>query len=205
MSIVDVPAVPRLDAESAGISMSLEEFDAVNDFDEGHNFELIHGVLVVSPFATEAERSPNELLGYWLNRYRFESPNGSILVETLFEQYVKTAENRRRADRVIWTVTRNKRPDPKIDLPSIVVEFVSAGKRAWRRDYCEKRDEYLSTGVLEYWVIDRFSRLLTAYTMTDGKCFERVLAETEVYQTDLLPGFELPLADLLAAADQWST
>jgi hypothetical protein len=32
---------------------------------------------------------------------------------------------------------------------------------------------------------------------------ERVVAERDVYTTPLLPGFELPLARLSAAADDW--
>jgi hypothetical protein len=31
----------------------------------------------------------------------------------------------------------------------------------------------------------------------------RVFAGNEIYRTDLLPGFELPLAQILAVADDW--
>jgi Uma2 family endonuclease len=54
--------------------------------------------------------------------------------------------------------------------------------------------------VSEYWVIDRFRRSLTVYRNTPS---ELVVREAETYQTPLLPGFELPLAQLLAAADAW--
>jgi Uma2 family endonuclease len=184
--------------------MTPEEYDVVRSFDNDYCYELIHGVLVVTPFASEAERSPNELLGHWLWDYGRQDPHGAALVETLFEQYLKTDSNRRRADRVIWTVVGDLRPDPRVNFPSIVVEFVSDGKRAWRRDYIEKRDEYLAAGILEYWVIDRFSRILTVYSWQDGKPIEQVVHENEMYHPDLLPGFELPLAELLAAADRWS-
>jgi hypothetical protein len=33
---------------------------------------------------------------------------------------------------------------------------------------------------------------------------ERVVNEPGIYRPDLLPGFELPLSELLAAADKWS-
>ena len=32
---------------------------------------------------------------------------------------------------------------------------------------------------------------------------ELTIAENDIYRTDLLPGFELPLATLLLAADKW--
>ncbi|MBS0264673.1 MAG: Uma2 family endonuclease [Planctomycetes bacterium] len=204
MSIVQSPAFGRLTPEAAGLSMTPEEFDAISDYDDNFNFELIHGVLVATPLAGPAERSPNDLLGFWLWDYRRNPSHGSALVETVFEHYVGTGGNRRRADRVIWTVVAGRRSNPQRDLPTIVVEFVSAGKRAWRRDYIEKRDEYLAAGVLEYWVIDRFSRSLTAYGQRAGQKVELVVHEGEVFRPELLPGFELRLSELLIAADRWS-
>jgi Uma2 family endonuclease len=204
MSPIDTTVIPRLGPETAGLTLSPEEFDSAVDYDDNCNYELIRGVLVVTPLAGEAERSPNELLGNWLWFYQQHHPQGALLVETLFEQCLKTAENRRRADRVIWTVVNHHRPDPRLELPSIVVEFVSAGKAAWRRDYHEKRDEYLAAGILEYWVFDRFARSLTVYSRRDGQTVEQTITEEETFRPVLLPGFELPLAKLLAAADRWS-
>ncbi len=54
------------------------------------------------------------------------------------------------------------------------------------------------------WVIDRFQRTMTVYGKRVSEKGERVVTEHEVYQTPLLPGFELPLARILAAADAWS-
>jgi Uma2 family endonuclease len=182
--------------------MTPEEFDAIEDYDELYHYELIHGVLVVTPFATEAERNPNDVLGHLLRIYQEEHPRGIVLDETLFEQYVRTRDSRRRADRVIWSGL-GRAPNPKIDIPTIVVEFPAAGRAAWKRDYIEKRCEYLLLGVREYWVIDRFERVMTAYCGDANNPGEVHVLESEVYRTELLPGFELPLARLLAAADKW--
>ena len=54
--------------------------------------------------------------------------------------------------------------------------------------------------MLEYWVIDRFRRIMTVYRARKP---EQVIQENEVYRPSLLPGFELPLAKLLTVADQW--
>ena len=96
-----------------------------------------------------------------------------------------------------------RQPDPAVDVPTIVVEFVSPGRRSWRRDYVEKRDEYLALGVEEYWVIDRFERTLTVFRKTEKDHERQVVSENEVYRPARLPGFELPLAKLLALADRW--
>ncbi len=118
------------------------------------------------------------------------------------ERYIRT-HNRRRADRVIWAGL-GRRPDPKVDVPTIAVEFVSAGKRDRHRDYVEKRAEYLAAGVAEYWVIDRFRRIMTVYRRPPAEPSEVVVPEAGTYRTDLLPGFELPLARLLSVADRWA-
>ena len=55
MSTAGLPVNVRLRPESAGLTMSPEEFDAVTDYDQSVNYELIRGVLVV---ARELSRPP---------------------------------------------------------------------------------------------------------------------------------------------------
>ena len=185
-----------------GIRMTPVEFDAITEYDDLYRYELIHGVLVVNPFPSHQERDPNEELGHLLRNYRDDHPSGSSLDATLTEEYIRTPDSRRRADRVIWAGL-GRLPDPATDVPAIVVEFVSPGRRSWRRDYLENRDEYLALAVLEYWVIDRFERTLTVFRKSDRGHSEQVIGEKEVYRPELLPGFELPLARILALADRW--
>src|SRR5262249_10559630 len=114
---------------------------------------------------------------------------------------VRTKENRRRADRAIWAGLG--RLPRRGETPTILVEFVSAGKRDRELDYEEKRDEYLAIGVKEYWVFDRFHHTLTVYTLRGKRAKKQVYQKDQTYSTRLLPGFELPLARLFAIADRW--
>jgi Uma2 family endonuclease len=200
MSTTRVGRMPRLDLGSAGIVMTPKEFDAVTRSDDRYRYELIHGVLVVSRLPSVAESDPNEELGHWLRSYKESHPQGSVLDKTLAERYIYSADNRRRADRLIWTGL-GRVPNIEIDVPSIVVEFVSRSKRDWQRDYVEKRREYLALGVAEYWIIDRFRRTMTVYRLPPAEPAEQVIDAAGTYRTALLPGFELPLARLLAVAD----
>lgn len=202
-SKTETKPLPRVGPSSAGVLMSPEEFDALDDFDDRYRYELVRGVLVVSPFASKAERDPNEELGYQLRLYRDQHPQGAALDVTVTEECVQTTPtSRRRADRVIWAGL-GRTPDDSVDVPTIVAEFVSRGRRDWLRDYEEKRREYLSIGVSEYWVIDRFRRTLTVFRDRPGAEGEIVVKEDGTYQTAHLPGFELPLGRLLATADRW--
>jgi Uma2 family endonuclease len=186
--------------DSSGILMTPREFDRA-DFVEGYRYELINGVLIVTPIPALNERDPNEELGHWLRTYQEVHPEGAALDFTIAEHTLKTRRNRRRADRVLW-IGLGRLPTER-DKPSIIAEFVSAGRRDRKRDYEEKRDEYLALGVDEYWVLDRFQRTLTVFTLQAGKAKKRIFSEKQIYKTDLLPGFELPLARLFALADRW--
>lgn len=180
--------------------MTLDEFDRA-DFEDGWRYELIHGVLIVSPIPLENESDPNEELGHWLRGYGESHPEGKALDATLGERTVKTPLNRRRADRVIWAGL-GRLPGRK-EVPTIIVEFVSSGKRDRTRDYEEKRDEYLAIGVKEYWVIDRFEHTMTVFTWQLGEVRTQVFRKSQTYTTKLLPGFALSLTRLFAVADRW--
>ena len=182
----------------AGTLMTPEEFDAVADAEEGYVYELIHGILVVTPPPLEEERGPNEELGFWLRLYRHQHPRDSALDETLLEHHVRGTVDRRRADRVIWAGL-GRMPNPRRDLPTIVVEFASAGKGERHRDRLEKRAEYLELGIAEYWIIDRFRH---TQSICRAQSEYQVIPRDAVYATPLLPGFELPIARLLEFADR---
>jgi Uma2 family endonuclease len=178
-----------------------QEFDRARVL-EGWRYELINGVLVVSPSPSRKERHPNDRLGQWLWNYKDNHPQGSSLDLTLFEEEIQTGPNRRRVDRAIWAGLG--REPGETETPTIVVEFVSSGKVNQERDYVAKRAEYREIGVREYWIIDRFRRTLTAIVFGGEKEEEHLVPEGQKYATPLLPGFELDVARLLVLADRWA-
>jgi len=193
----------RLRPSLNGTLMTVDEFKiAEPDDDDLSVYELIHGVLVVSPPPGPSERDPHGELDFLLRMYRFTHPEGKALDKTLSEQDIYFTNSGRRADRVIWTGL-GRVPDLRNDIPSIAVEFVSDRKRDRVRDYEEKRGEYLTVGVREYWIIDRFQRKMTVFLAPPADPAEVVIPADGTYRTPLLPGFELPLAQLLKLADDW--
>lgn len=187
----------RLTLESAGMRMSLVEFDEVDDYEEGYRYELIHGVVVVTPSPSPPHSSSNDELGRLIRNYAADHPNGKCVDGTYPECDLITSSGKRRSDRGIW-IGLGHEPDLDHDVPAIVIEFVSPGKAAYARDYDDKRAEYIELGCKEYWVIDRFRRIMTVFR-SEGP--PTVVAESEVYSTPLMPGLELPLTSLLRAAD----
>lgn len=63
--------------------------------------------------------------------------------------------------------------------------------------------EYRDLGVQEYWIVDRFRRVLTVYFWRSARWSKRSLRDGDRYATKLLPGFELPLADLFRVCDRY--
>ncbi len=202
MSAADPDPQFLLGPEHAGTMMTPEEFDAIEEYDENFCYELVHGVLVVTPRPLAEETDPNEELGGWLRNYQKGHPQGSALDMTLPQQYVGTPTSRRLADRWIWAGL-DRLPHRRRDLPTIAVEFVSAGRRNWRRDYVDKRKEYLEVGIPEYWIFDRFQRTLTVIRRDPAGGQPEVIGEDGTYRPALLPGFELQVGPLLAIADRW--
>jgi Uma2 family endonuclease len=198
-----VPYGPR----DAGMPMTLDEFEEA-EFEEGYRYELLKGVLVVSPPALEEERDANEELGHWLRNYQESHPQGQSLNLTLPEQNIRTKTQIRRPDRAIWAGLgrrpRTRGLHTRRDIPTIIVEFPSVRPADQRRDYDEKRIEYRDLGVQEYWIIDRFRRTMTVYSWRGKRWVKRVVTEKEDYSTPLLPGFSLRLARLLAVSDKYA-
>ncbi|QDT36480.1 Uma2 family endonuclease [Stratiformator vulcanicus] len=184
--------VLHLGPEDNGALMSPAEFDAIESAEEHYRYELIHGVLVVSPPPGEWHREHIDRLGQLLRNYQDVHPDGAALDRTLPENYVIVGDDRRVCDRAIWAGL-GRQPDVVNDIPTIAIEIVSKGSAHRRRDFVEKAREYPAAGVKEYWIIERFAQTMTVI-FADGK--QRVLKENEVYQTPLLPGFEFALEDV---------
>lgn len=199
MSSTLTPPITRIGPEHNGIRLSPDEFDAIDDWDPAWRYELIRGVVVVLPMPHESEADVNDESGYLIRNYQCSHPHGRIVDRTLPERYIFLPDGSRRlAGRVIWTGL-GRLPQPKTDIPGVVIEFVSQAKRDVLRDYVDKKIEYLDVGVKEYWVIDRFRRTMTVFRPDE----ETVLSEHQSYETPLLPGFRLDLDLLFSLADDW--
>src|SRR5262249_19980918 len=79
-----IPFGPR----DAGVPMTLDEFERA-EFERGWRYEIIRGVLVVSPSPLEEERDANEELGHWLRNYGEHHVQGYALNLTLPEHNVR--------------------------------------------------------------------------------------------------------------------
>jgi Uma2 family endonuclease len=191
----------RVGSKSNGMSMTPEEFDAIEEWDENFRYELVRGVLIVKDYPVAAIRACYDELGHCFHAFCHQVHSGAATIETLPDQEVRTGDNRWRTDRAVW-INVSKPFSSYLVTPSIVIDFVpSPPSEQWRRTFMEKGSEFRANGVGEYWVIDHFRRTMTVFR---GRETFGVVREGEVYRTELLPGFELPLTRLLKRADRYA-
>lgn len=84
-------------------------------------------------------------------------------------------------------------------VPDLAVEILSAGNTPAEME--RKRRDYFAAGVTLVWEIDPKSRTADVYTSPTD--VERVSRDGTLSGADVLPGFELSLADLFDRADQF--
>lgn len=145
----------RIGPEDHGRLMTLEEFQAAKEA-EGFVYELIDGVLIVSPVPKPAHDHWVQLLESHLEQYGRRCPALINYVSTHCEVVVpiRPGPTRPQPDIAAFRAFP-KPPPPEWDsvCPVLVVEIISP--RRERKDTTRNRQLYWSVGgILEYWIID---------------------------------------------------
>ena len=88
----------------------------------------------------------------------------------------------------------------RVDL---VVEVVSEGSEARKRDYEHKKDDYAQAKVSEYWIVDPEEGQITVLGL-NGQEFETlgVFRNGELAQSRYMPGLTIKVADVFALANR---
>jgi Uma2 family endonuclease len=188
---------PTVGPERHGQAMDFDEFTRA-DFQEGWLYELARGIVIVS-----------EVPGIHHGRIVFRFMELFVLYNVAHRGVINYlaggAECRLQFEEVKsdrhpdWAIYL--RPDPKGPRlwtrwrPEIVVEVVSASGVG--RDYVEKRLDYLVEGIQEYWILDPMKRRMLVLLNRGESWEELLIAEDGVYQTELLPGLEVRVGELL--------
>jgi Uma2 family endonuclease len=190
----------KVGPQDRGRRMSLEDFDHA-EVVEGYRYELGRGVIDVSDIPGKRHLKQFLKIRDALLRYDIGHPGRIHAVAGGAECKILAAshESERHPDIAVYLS-----PAPEGDdiwsswIPDIVIQIVSRGSK--RRDYEEKPDEYLAFGVREYWIVDASKEEMLILRRRGGRWAERGVKSSETYKTRLLPGFELDLAALFAAA-----
>ena len=183
--------------------MTLKRFEFAQ-VEPGHLYELARGYIVVS----EVPNYPHammvaEILAH-LGSFRLAIPRAvqTVLDGASSKLLIPEWESERHPDVSVY-LTRPTGPKNRTLwrrwIPELVIEVVSEGSRD--RDYTEKRDEYWTLGIKEYWIVDAKLQQVLVLTRGRTKWKETTLAPSDTCESRLLPGFQLPCHIIFDKAD----
>jgi Uma2 family endonuclease len=192
----------KIGPKDHGRRMTLAEFDHA-EVQEGYLYELGRGVIIVSDVPGKRHLAMVNALRRQLTAYDLAHPGRihTIAGGGECKLLVEGLESERHPDLAVYKTAPDERDDDELWrswIPELVIEVVSPGSQT--RDYSEKPEEYLRFGVQEYWVVDREKPQMLAHRRSAGRWSEKVAKADEKYRSRLLPGFELDLAAVFAAA-----
>jgi Uma2 family endonuclease len=81
----------------------------------------------------------------------------------------------------------------------LAIEVVSVGGED--RDYLTKREEYLTYGLREYWIVDPLARRVTVLARDVAEWVDRSFQDDQVIASYVLPGLAMKVSDLWVDLD----
>lgn len=186
-----IPRYGASDPRYTGLRMTADEYLALSD--DGYRYELIDGVVVLSPRPIPEHQDILAEVVFQLRAFARKHDVGRAFPEVdvrVGPTLVYTP------DLVFIPGTRRVRPPRRIDSPpSMVLEILSPSTQA--RDLSTKLRDYEAFGIMEYWVIDPVGRRFAAYRLEGGKYLEIPVTGNE-FPSVAVPGFTLDLEALRA-------
>lgn len=192
----------KIGPQHQGHKMSLRAFEFA-EVQDGYLYELARGVIVVSEVANYYHGGQIDLINMRIQAYRLDQPGMIHRVHAGAEckLVVFDWESERHPDISIYLT----RPRGKRDrtmwrnwIPEITIEVVSPS--SIDRDYVEKREEYWTLGVKEYWIVDAAMGKVTQLRRGKSDWIAKELFADDFLETKLLPGFKLPCRAIFEAA-----
>jgi Uma2 family endonuclease len=183
-----------------GVRMTADEYFDLPD--DGFRYELVHGVLVMSPSPMPWHQGVAVEILAQLMFFLRSHPVGKALAETDVHLGVDESGDDLvyRPDVVFFSTQRARGKSQRLVPPDLVVEVISPDSR--RRDTLTKRADYERAGVSEYWIIDPPRETMTFLRLQAGK-FVEIPPATDSFPRQAVPGFTLDLGPIREAFKPW--
>lgn len=188
-------------ASLAGARMTAEQFFAQPD--DGNRYELVHGVVVLSPSPVPRHGQPLQEIIRQLENYLDEHPVGFCYydMDVFFGQDEAGEDIVYRPDALFLRNETTARVEKRvIGVPDTIVEVISPEYRKY--DAVEKRRAYERLGVPEYWLIDPERETFLFLRLAEGTYVE-VAPDATSFHSIAVPGFALDLDRIRRRFKRW--
>ncbi|MBL8879074.1 MAG: Uma2 family endonuclease [Phycisphaerales bacterium] len=180
-----------------GLRLTADEFFALPN--DGHRYELLDGVVIMSPSPTPRHQTVALEIAAQLYLHTRAGDRGVVLTETDVRLPPRTAGGQDivyRPEICYLNSAKVAQIDSRIrTIPDLVVEVISPESRNY--DTFTKRADYERSGVSEYWIIDPVDRAFTFLRLIGGRYVEAPYSEVE-YASEVVSGFKLSLPPIRA-------
>jgi Uma2 family endonuclease len=192
----------KIGPQDHGRRMSLKAFEFA-PVENGYLYELARGYIVVSEVANFPHARRTAFIRKHLDHYHVEHPDAlyEILVGSECKLLIADWESERHPDIAVYLTAPQGKRDRTMWrnwIPDLTIEVVSESSRD--RDYTEKRDEYWTAGVKEYWIVDAKLEQILILRRGRAQWTEKRRGRGDFCETKLLPGFQLSCSAVFDAA-----
>lgn len=195
--VVRLPGSQLRRSGFAGLRLTAEEYFALPE--DGNRYELIDGVLTMSPSASADHQRVSKQIYDQLNPFVTNRGLGEVFyeIDVQFGQSLDGRDIVYRPDVICFLGPASREIGGRFDIvPDVVVEVVSPESTS--RDWETKFADYERFGVREYWLIDPIEERMTFFRLRDGRYFEAP-SLPDFYESAIVPGFQLDLTKVRAA------
>jgi Uma2 family endonuclease len=177
-----------------------EEYLDLDRNSEPHLIELNDGVLEVLPMPDMFHQDIVKFIFILLDTFVADLRLGRAYFAPL---PVKLWNKQLREPDILFLASHRIKDKRKPPMGAdLVMEVVSPGSEARKRDLKDKRRVYARAKIAEYWIIDPKRRTITVLTLS-GKSYKvhGVFKEGSQTTSKLLKGFRVPVSNVFAAGE----
>lgn len=184
-----------------GLRMAADEFLQIPD--DGCNYELVDGVVVMSPSPTPRHQAVTTELVAQISWHLRQHSTGRVFAEldVHLGKGPTGGDLVYKPEVVYLSHSRLTGMQEKLSgAPDLVVEIISRGSR--RMDSETKRRDYERFGAREFWLIDPTRETMTFYRLERG-AFVEVTPQGDRFLSEAIPGFALDLKAVRECFKPW--
>jgi Uma2 family endonuclease len=160
--------------------------------DDGQRYEIIDGVLYMSPSPNRGHQGASMRIGTYLTMHVDFAGLGEVLaapfdVKLAFKTVVQP-------DVMVFLYKKDAEGELKEldDIPDLVIELASPGTR--KHDRQRKFQAYERAGIREYWIVEPNRRSIEVFVLDGGTyCKVGVFSGEQTVSSQVVPDFPVPV------------